>query len=75
MESTLLIFICILLVITIVLIILFRSKANAENPQLDKKIIELQSAVSKIELGLKEDFKLNREENAGTAKDKAFKYI
>lgn len=75
MESTLLIIICILLVIIIELIILFRSKLNAENPQLDKKIIEPQSAVSKIELGHKEDFKLNREEIAGIAKDNAFKYI
>lgn len=69
MVQTLLIIICVLLLIAIVLIIVFRNKGGNELPQLQNKVAELQSSLSKIESGLKEDFRINREENATIAKD------
>ncbi len=68
METILLILIAVLLLVLIVLIIIFRSTSNAEIPQLQSKITELQSSLNKIESNLKEDFRINREENAGIAK-------
>lgn len=69
MDSTLLIIICVLLLLAIVLIIIFHNKAGSELPQLQNKVGELQAALVKIESNLKEDFRFNREENAGIAKD------
>jgi DNA recombination protein RmuC len=69
MEQTLLIFICLLLIIAIILIFVFRKKNSNESPELQNKVTELQSMLSKIESNLKEDFRINREENATIAKD------
>jgi DNA recombination protein RmuC len=69
MEIMLLIIICILLLIAIGLIIAFRNKSSSELPLLQNKVVELQSSLSKIETNLKEDFRINREENATIAKD------
>jgi DNA recombination protein RmuC len=69
METILLIIICILLLIAIILIFVFRSKENSELPDLQNKVVELQSSLSKIETNLKDDFRTNREENATIAKD------
>jgi DNA recombination protein RmuC len=69
METILLIIISVLLLIAIILIIVFRNKGSNELPQLQNKVVELQSSLGKIESGLKEDFRINREENAGIAKD------
>jgi DNA recombination protein RmuC len=69
MEPTLLIIICILLLTAIILIIVFRNKGNNELPQLQNKVAELQSSLSKLESNIKEDFRINREENASIAKD------
>ena len=69
MEQTLLIFICLLLIISITLIFVFRKKNSNESPELQNKVTELQSMLSKIESNLKEDFRINREENATIAKD------
>jgi DNA recombination protein RmuC len=69
MESILLIIICVLLLITIILIIIFRSKGSNELPELQNKVVELQTSLSKIETNLKDDFRTNREENATIAKD------
>lgn len=69
METTLLILICVLLLIAIILIIVFRNKSSNELPMLQNKVAELQSSLSKIETNLKEDFRINREENATIAKD------
>lgn len=69
METTLLIIICILLLIAIILIFIFRSKSSNELPELQNKVLELQTSLSKIETNLKDDFRTNREENATIAKD------
>ena len=69
METILLIVICVLLLIAIILIIVFRSKAGNELPLLQNKVVELQTSLTKIETNLKEDFRINREENATIAKD------
>ncbi len=69
MESLLLIIICILLLIAIILIIIFRSKGSNELPELQNKVVELQTSLTKIESNLKDDFRTNREENAAIAKD------
>jgi DNA recombination protein RmuC len=69
METILLIIICVLLLIAIVLIIVFRNKSSNELPLLQNKVAELQISLSKIETNLKEDFRINREENATIAKD------
>lgn len=69
MENILLIIICVFLFIAIILIIVFRSKVSNELPELQNKVVELQSSLSKIETNLKDDFRTNREENATIAKD------
>lgn len=69
METSLLIIICVLLLIAIILIIVFRNKSSNELPLLQNKVTELQTSLSKIETNLKEDFRINREENATIAKD------
>jgi DNA recombination protein RmuC len=69
MATALLFLIVLLLLATIILIILFRSKGNQQLPLLQSKVAELQSSLAKIESNLKEDFRINREENAGIAKD------
>jgi hypothetical protein len=62
MEIIFLITICILLLIAIILIIL-------ELPQLKSKVADLQPSLDKIESSLIEDFRINREENAGITRD------
>lgn len=69
METILLIIIGVLLLIAIILIIIFRSKGSNELPELQNKLVALQTSLSKIETNLKEDFRINREENATIAKD------
>ena len=69
MNTILLIIICVLLVIAIILIFVYRSKGSKELPELQNKIFELQSSLTKIETNLKNDFRTNREENATIAKD------
>lgn len=68
METMLLIINSLLLIIAITLIIIFRKKGSDE-PELKNKIAELQTNLSKIETNLKEDFRINREENTSIAKD------
>src|SRR5689334_21631194 len=69
METILLITITALLLLAIILIIVFRNKGGNELPQLQNIVTDLQSSLGKIESGLKEDFRINREENAGISKD------
>lgn len=68
METTLLIIITALLLLAIVLIIALRNKGNNDLPQIQIKIDELQSSLSRIEKNLKEEFRLNRLENTINAK-------
>ena len=68
METTLLIIILILVAVAIVLLFVFRNKGNNDIPQLLNKVNELQNGLTKIETNLKEDFRINREENTANAK-------
>lgn len=72
LENILLIILVVLLFIAIVLIVVFRNKNNSDLPELKQQLSVLQANLTKIENGLKEDFKINREENAGIAKDNRF---
>ena len=67
MTTTLLIIIIALIVIAIMIIIVLRPKKDQEARTLAEKIIELQSSLSNIEKTLKDDFRLNREENSRIA--------
>ena len=62
----------ILLLLVIILIFIFRNKNNNALPELQQQLAALQTNLAKIESSLKEDFKINREENAGIAKDNRF---
>ena len=69
METIFLLAILALLILAIVLIILFRNKISNENPALINKLNEIQAILMAMDAGLKQDFKINREENASIAKD------
>ena len=69
MELYLLMTICGLLILAIILIIFLRSKSGNELPQLQSKVLELQSSLAKIESNLKEDFRISRQENTTTAQE------
>ena len=69
METIFLLAILALLILAIALIILFRNKTSSENPALINKLNEIQAILMAIDAGLKQDFKINREENASIAKD------
>ena len=68
-EIILLILIAVLLLLAIVLLVVFRSKSGTELPLLQQKVGEVQVSIFRLEANLKDDFKKNREELAGTAKD------
>ena len=68
MELALSITICVLLLLAIILIIVFRNKSDNDSAS-QTKLIELQTSLSKIESGFKEDFRLSREENSTNAKN------
>lgn len=67
--ETLLIAILFLVILCIVLLFLFRPTANSDIQNIIPRIDALQANLIKIENNLKEDFKINREENAAIAKD------
>lgn len=69
MINLLLIAIIALLILTIILIIVFSKKKSVEIPLLMEKLALLQNNLSVIEMNLKQDFKLNREENGTIAKE------
>ncbi|HTB23748.1 MAG TPA: DNA recombination protein RmuC [Puia sp.] len=69
MTETLLIIVCLLLVVAIILIIAFRSKNSTEIPQLKNQVSEILSELRKLESNLKDDFRINRQENGQIAKD------
>ena len=55
-----------LLLLVVILIVIFRNNSNSFGP-LQLQLTQLQQSLAKIESSLKEDFKTNREENAGIA--------
>src|SRR3954470_7888620 len=65
--QTLIILLLLLVAVAIVLIIIFRAKNPADAGALVTKVDALHASLSKIEGNLKEDFRINREENAGIA--------
>ena len=67
--QTLLIILIALAILNIILGVVFRAKPNTQNQMLILKIDSLDKSLQKIESNLKEDFKINREENANLAKD------
>lgn len=67
--TTLLISAIVLMVLAIILIIVLNVRNKPDFQKLTDRIIELQNTLSNIEKNLKEDFRLNREENANIAKD------
>lgn len=69
MELYLLMTICGLLILAIILIIFLRNKSGNELPQLQSKMLELQSSLAKIESNLKEDFRISRQENTTIAQE------
>jgi DNA recombination protein RmuC len=68
METTLIIFYAVLLLIAIISIIIFQKNGKNELPLLEYKFAELLSSISKLEASFKEDFRLNRDENSNNAK-------
>jgi len=69
MTDSLLILACVLLLIVIILILTFRNKSSTEIPQLKNQVSEILSELRKLESNLKEDFRINRQENGQIAKD------
>jgi DNA recombination protein RmuC len=69
MTTILLSVIIALLVLAIILIVVLRPKKSSETDAVTSRLNELQVSLANIERNLKEDFRLNREENAGIAKD------
>jgi len=70
MEPTIILYFFNALIILCLLFIYFqRQKETKTDLVLLNKIVELQSSFIKIEFSLKEDFRINREENRITAKD------
>jgi DNA recombination protein RmuC len=67
MEIILLVVVIILLFI-IALLIIFKGRSSNPDAVINS-IVALQSDLQRIESNFKEDFKINREENAGIAKD------
>jgi DNA recombination protein RmuC len=67
--QTLLIILIALAILNIILVIALKAKPNSQNQELILKIDSLDKSLQKIESNLKEDFKINREENANLAKD------
>jgi len=67
--QTLLIILIALAILNIILGFVFKAKPNIQNQELTLKIDSLDKNLQKIESNLKEDFKINREENANLAKD------
>ena len=69
MDTIFLLAILALLILAIFLIFLFRNKTSSENPALINKLNEIQAILMAMDAGLKQDFKINRQENASIAKD------
>jgi DNA recombination protein RmuC len=69
MTTTLLIAIIFLNILIVVLFFVFRPKKNDDFLKLIFKVGELQTELQKLENGLKEDFRINREESGRLNKE------
>lgn len=69
MELSYLMIVCTLVLGVLLLILIVRKNGGEELPQLRNQLAILQGELAKIEAGLKQDFRINREENAGIAKE------
>lgn len=69
MTEILLIVAVVLLLAVIILQFVFKPKVSETDNSLNQKIDSLEKSLQKIESNLKEDFKLNREENSKVAKE------
>ena len=67
MEITIYILLA-LLIANIILVYVFRAKPEARNAELEQKIEGLSTSLNKIESSLRDDFRINRQENAEHAK-------
>ncbi len=67
--EVLLYIILVLTLVNIFFFILWRNKPGEENRQLADNMNDLNRSLARIEAGLKEDFRINREENANIAKE------
>ncbi len=67
--EVLLYIILLLTLVNIFFFILWRNKPGEENRQLADNMNDLNRSLARIEAGLKEDFRINREENANIAKE------
>lgn len=67
--DTLLYILIVLAILNLILVFVFKAKPNTQNQELFLKIDSLERSLQKIELNLKDDFKINREENSTIAKD------
>ena len=63
MQTTLLLILCLLAVIIIVLQFMFRPQANQDLAAISNRQIDSQNQLSRIESNMKEDFRINRDEN------------
>jgi DNA recombination protein RmuC len=69
MELSYLIIGCTSVLGILILVLIFRKNGGEELPQLRNQLAILQGELAKIEAGLKQDFRISREENAGIAKE------
>ena len=69
MELSYLIIGCTSVLGILILVLIFRKNGGEELPQLRNQLAILRGELAKIESGLKQDFRINREENAGNAKE------
>ncbi len=69
MELSYLIIGCTSVLGILILVLIFRKNGGEELPQLRNQLAILQGELAKIESGLKQDFRINREENTGIAKE------
>ena len=58
-----------LVIINIILVFVFRAKPESNNQELIQKIDLLDKSLQKIESNIKEDFRINREENSKIARE------
>ncbi|MFO7573736.1 MAG: DNA recombination protein RmuC [Bacteroidales bacterium] len=69
MTTVLLVIVIVLITTAIFLIIAFRPTKNDDLRILEEKLATIRSGIENIEKTLKEDFRLNREENSNLARD------